>query len=297
MEQAKNTSPNPPSKTTSPNFFARLLQSIRRIFRRLWQSLKSFKKRLLTGIAKFFIPRLEPYYTSPLNQPEPSSLESTANSATNSSFNQASQPIPQPDLPQPTFTAQEKPEIFEVEPFTPSSIIEFLNVIKRTPYSILSQQERNVIASAMNFSRTTVADIMLPPSEITYVHDNELIGPLTLDRLYRSGYQHFPVIDSHNKIIGILHTTALSSLEIKESSRADEILDRKVYYIRADYNLNQALAAFLRTNCYFFLVIDRSERIVGLLTYQTIMEYLFGRTPSDDFDRDHDRLAVAKRKL
>ena len=126
---------------------------------------------------------------------------------------------------------------------------------------------------------------------------HEVLGPLTLDRLYHSGYQHFPVINDSRRIIGLIHTTALNSLEIKETSRAIDILDPKVYYLREDYTLNQALAAFLRTNCYFFLVIDRFERIVGMLTYQMIIDYLLGETPSDNFDRDADRLAVAKRKL
>lgn len=181
--------------------------------------------------------------------------------------------------------------------YTPTSIEDFLALLKRTPRSVISQRERHVIATIMNFPNTLVSELMLPPSAITYVKDDEVLGPLTLDRLYRSGFQHFPVIDASCRIIGLIHTTALNSLEIKQTSRAREILDPKVYYLREDYTLNQALAAFLRTNCYFFLVIDRFERIVGLLTYEMIVDYLLGETPTDNFDRDSDRLAVAKRRL
>lgn len=183
------------------------------------------------------------------------------------------------------------------KPYTPDSIDDFLALLKRTPRSVISQRERHVIATIMNFPTTRVSEIMLPPSAITYVKDEEILGPLVLDRLYRSGFQHFPVIDHDRRIIGLIHTTALNSLEIKKTSRASEILDPKVYYLRDDYTLNQALAAFLRTNCYFFLVIDRFERTVGMLTYEMIVDYLLGETPSDSFDRDSDRLAVAKRKL
>lgn len=181
--------------------------------------------------------------------------------------------------------------------YTPTSIEDFLALLKRTPRSVISQRERHVIATIMNFPATLVSELMLPPSAITYVKDDEVLGPLTLDRLYRSGFQHFPVIDTNRRIIGLIHTTALNSLEIKQTSRAREILDPKVYYLREDYTLNQALAAFLRTNCYFFLVIDRFERIVGLLTYEMIVDYLLGETPIDNFDRDSDRLAVAKRRI
>lgn len=181
--------------------------------------------------------------------------------------------------------------------YTPSSIEDFLALLKRTPRSVISQRERHVIATIMNFPNTKVSELMLPPSAITYVKEDEVLGPLVLDQLYRSGFQHFPVIDQNRQIIGLIHTTALNSLETKQTSRAREILDSKVYYLREDYTLNQALAAFLRTNCYFFLVIDRFERIVGMLTYEMIVDYLLGETPTDNFDRDSDRLAVAKRRL
>lgn len=194
-------------------------------------------------------------------------------------------------------TSAEQNSATASKPYTPTSIEDFLALLKRTPRSVISQRERHVIATIMNFPTTLVSELMLPPSAITYVKEDEILGPLTLDRLYRSGFQHFPVIDKDRRLIGLIHTTALNSLEIKQTSRAREILDPKVYYLREDYTLNQALAAFLRTNCYFFLVIDRFERIVGMLTYEMIVDYLLGETPTDNFDRDSDRLAVAKRRL
>lgn len=137
---------------------------------------------------------------------------------------------------------------------------------------------------------------MLPPSTIVYVRDDEVLGPLTLDRLYKSGHQHFPVINGSERIIGAIHTTALNSLEVKETRTARDIIDSKVYYLRDDYIIEQALAAFLRTNCYFFLVINRHEDIVGMLTYEAFMQHLFGKV-ADDFSRDGDKFSVARRKL
>ncbi len=145
------------------------------------------------------------------------------------------------------------------EHYTPKSVEEFLTILKQTPRSVLSPRERHVITTIMNFPNVRVHEIMLPKTAITYVRD-EVLGPLTLDRLYHSGYQHFPqssTIAVASSVLFIL--PPLNSLEIKETSRAIDILDPKVYYLREDYTLNQALAAFLRTNCYFFLVIDRFE--------------------------------------
>lgn len=229
------------------------------------QGLKRFKKATLVRFTRWIDPKLEKYRSrssqhQPLNS-KPTTVPATATKST-----------------------------------VPETIEEFLDLIKRTPRSVLSQRERHVIATIMNFPTVKVSELMLPPSTITYVKEDEVLGPLTLDHLYRSGFQHFPVIDQNRQIIGLIHTTALNNLEIKQTIRAKDIMEKKIYYLRDDYTLNQALAAFLRTNCYFFLVVDRFERIVGMLTYQMLIDFLLGETPKDNFDRDDDRLAVAKRK-
>ena len=57
------------------------------------------------------------------------------------------------------------------------------------------------------------------------------------------------------------------------------------------------MAAFLRTNCFFFLVVDKNGNAVGLLTYQMLISYLLGFVPHDDFAEDTSISAVMKREL
>lgn len=256
-------------KDTSPSFVDSVIDHLEVFCDHTKQTIAKIKKRALTAFARWSDPKLEPYRQNPKTTPKTASKSA-----------QKSKPSPESSqLP------------------APNSIEEFLDLMKRTPRSVLNQRERHVIAAIMKFPDVQVSELMLPQSAITYVKDDEVLGPLTLDRLYRSGFQHFPVLNQNHKIIGLIHTTALNSLEIRETSRASDILDPKVYYLREDYTLNQALAAFLRTNCYFFLVVDRFERIVGILTYQMLTDYLLGETPTDNFDHDYDQLAVAKRKM
>ena len=183
------------------------------------------------------------------------------------------------------------------EPYTPVSTAELLALLRRTPDSVLTDRERQNIIAAINFPTAKVSDLMLPRADITYVKEDETLGPLTLDRLYHSGFQHFPVQNAAGKIIGVIHTAALNHLDTKSTPCTADLIDPELYYLRSDYTLAQALAAFLRTNCFFFLVIDRRSQIVGLLTYQMLIEYLLGTVPSDTFERDTDRDAVAQRHL
>ena len=65
--------------------------------------------------------------------------------------------------------------------------------------------------------------------------------------------------------------------------------------MRDDYSLAQAMAAFIRTNSYFFMVVNYGGQIVGLITFEALVEKLLGELPEDDFTADDNLMAVAKR--
>lgn len=183
-------------------------------------------------------------------------------------------------------------------PYVPQSLEDLIGVLQRAPQNILSGKQRALIAACMSFGDRKVSDIMMPRAEITFVYEHDFLGPLMLDKLYQSGSSHFPVLSSDgHQVIGLIHTDQLNSLEIKNTDRASNYVDKKVYYLRADYSLEQAMAAFLRTNCFFFLVIDKSGQLVGLLTYKMLVAYLLGYVPQDDFCDDTSIAAVTKRDV
>ncbi len=233
-------------------------------------------------------------YAFPYKSPD---LASQNNQATMSERNHYhSETIAESVQPSTTNTYQVV-EPSRAEACAPKTLEEFLDVVKRTPKTVLSGRQRNLLASVMSFATVTVGEIMLPKEAITYVHDDEILGPLMLDRLYKSGFSHFPVVDHTNEVVGIIHTAVLNSLEEKETHRAGEFMERRACFVREDYTLNQALAAFFRTNSYFFIVIDRYGKTVGLLTYQMLTNFLFGKRINDDFSSDSNRMLVAKREL
>ncbi len=181
------------------------------------------------------------------------------------------------------------------EPYTPKDLQDLLGILKRTPKDVLNSDQRKIIANAMSFDAKKVKDIMTKKEDIVFVHDHDMLGPLMLDRLYRSGHSHFPVLDKTKDVVGILHTDSFNSLQNKNTDRVEKYLDRNVYYVNEKYSLEQALAAFVRTNCYFLIVIDKFEEITGLLSFEALIKYLLGHMPDDSFSQDADKRMVAKR--
>ena len=193
----------------------------------------------------------------------------------------------------PKLDKYRKSDIPEI--FLPETEEDLIWVLRKLPESVLKKADREKIMMAMTFSDKKVRDIMLPRTEITFVHVNDFMGPLTLDKLYQSGFSHFPVLGVKGEIAGLIHTSSLNSLEIKDTDRAGSYLDKEVYYLRDNYKLSEALAAFVRTNSYFFMVVNADAQVVGLLTLKMLLGRLLGKVPEDDFTDDDNVMAVAKR--
>lgn len=193
----------------------------------------------------------------------------------------------------PELDLEPKPE---PAPFTPATLEEFVGVLARTSTSIISSRQRHIIANAMSFDSKRVEDIMTPRAEIYLVHANDFLGPLMLDKLHKSGMECFPVVDGREKIVGLLHTSAFNSLEIKKTDKAIKYIKKEVFYLKNNYTLEQAMAAFVRTKSHFFVVINARQEPVGILTFEDFVHFLFGRKPVDEFEKDLDAVEVSKRQ-
>jgi len=183
-----------------------------------------------------------------------------------------------------------------VVPMAPETREDLFALLREAPMTVLTGNERKAMAAILDLPLTQVSEIMTPEKKIVFVDQDEKMGPLVLDKLYHSGFTYFPVVNGQKHIIGTLHTALLNSLDVKDTKPAKDVMEPRVYYIRADYTLEQALKAFLRTNSQLMLVVDHYERLAGMLTFEQMLSFLFDAKFQDDFAKDDDRLAVAKRK-
>ena len=180
-------------------------------------------------------------------------------------------------------------------PFTPKTEEELIGVIKRTPKTLLDAKTRNLLASAMAFDKMAVSVIMSPKREMEFLHETDFLGPLTFDKLYKSGTDRFPILDQNDQVCGILNTDNVDPLAITEETPITKYMSTDVFFVRADYTLEMLLATFIRTNSSYCIVVDKEAKIKGFVTLDTLMFVLFGREIADSFDSDSSVFAVAKR--
>lgn len=160
--------------------------------------------------------------------------------------------------------------------------------------TLLSGDEKKLILHGLAFGSRKVSDIMTPRSVIDSIDKKELLGPLVLDGLHKTGHSRFPVTDGDaDHIVGILHVQDLLTLDAKRSVTAEKAMEPRVFYIREDHDLRRALAAFLRTRHHLFVVVNGFRETVGILSLEDVIEALLGQKITDEFDADDDLRKVA----
>ena len=182
------------------------------------------------------------------------------------------------------------------EPNILSSREELEHLIRESS-GILSLEEKKLINNALHFHKKTVEEVMTPRGVMNTVAKEDVIGPLLLDELHKTGHSRFPVTDGDiDHIVGILHIRSLLTLDNgKKTSRVETAMDKKIYFINQSQKLERALSAFIKTRHHMFIVVNDYRETAGILTLEDTLEALLGRKILDEFDVVDDLRVLAAR--
>jgi len=151
--------------------------------------------------------------------------------------------------------------------------------------------------NALQLGDKTVGMVMKPRRSVSWVNEDDSIGPLLMDELHASGLTSFPVINGSAKknvnpeVVGTLY---LSDLIGKAAGgRVGDAMAKKVYFINESDTLRAALAAFNKTHQHLLVVVNNFEEVVGVLTFDQMLALILGESSADTFDQYHDKKAVA----
>lgn len=149
--------------------------------------------------------------------------------------------------------------------------------------NVLTPDEKKLIVHSLSFNDKLVNSIMTPRNQICSINKSEFLGPLALDELHKVGHSRLPVISGDiDHIVGILNLQSLLALDVKRSTTAEKAMEPKVYYIRQDQTLDKALTMFLRSHHHLLIVVNESQKTVGLVTLTDVIETLLGHKIVDE---------------
>jgi CBS domain-containing protein len=136
---------------------------------------------------------------------------------------------------------------------------------------------------------------MTPWRKLKKVATHDMVGPVLMDELHKSGYTHFPVYQGGDKkdIVGVLDIADM--LDAKAGGFVKDIMTKRVYYLHEDEKVSEAFATIAKTKHPLFIVINDKEDFVGGLSMTEVLEHMLGRLPESEFTAHDSRSAVIEK--
>lgn len=142
----------------------------------------------------------------------------------------------------------------------------------------LSDSERRLLLHGLTFERRTVSEVMTPIDRLVSIDHRELLGPLVLNDLHKTGRHFFPVTNGNaGQIIGILGIDGFLTLDNKRSITAEKAMTPHVVYVRDTASLRAAIKLFLQSHQHLLVVENERGDAVGVATLHDCLGQLFGR--------------------
>ena len=177
----------------------------------------------------------------------------------------------------------------EVEPeVTDEELVSILETIEDE--GVFTEQESELIKSAIEFSDVTAADIFIPRVDVTAIDVEDSVEDLLKDEDLLS-YSRIPVYrDTIDTILGILSTKKLLKAAITtplSEIRLEELLSPPVY-VHKTRTISSILSEFRRKHLMMAIVVDEYGGTEGILTLEDILEEIVGEIfdESDDIELD-----------
>lgn len=156
---------------------------------------------------------------------------------------------------------------------TVASKEELAHLLEASP--IFSEDDKRLLENTLRFSGRTTSELMTPKEKVVTVDDSELLGPLVLDDLHKTGHTIFPVVKG-DKVVGLLDSSDHSDLHTKESVHVRSVMRSEVVKIHEDMALDESLKLLLATKEQLVIVVDDNEQMVGVISLKDIVRALTG---------------------
>jgi putative hemolysin len=152
---------------------------------------------------------------------------------------------------------------------------------------IIGAQQEKIILGASTLSKTTVADILVPPEDIAMLYAD---APLTehLVVIHLEAYTRFPVTEKlgdPQRIIGYVNLKEIFFLAKNhpENPSIRQIV-RPILNVAPTVSIGDAFTRMMQDHVHLALVRDSDNKVCGIITLEDILEELVGDI-QDEFDR------------
>jgi CBS domain containing-hemolysin-like protein len=157
----------------------------------------------------------------------------------------------------------------------------------------INKTEHELIKSILEFTDTTVKEIMVPRPDIVAL-DISMPREVLVRKVIDEGYSRLPVYrENIDNIIGIIYSKdLLSLLEHRDLILLQDII-RPVFFVPESKKISQLLREFQQRKAHLAVVTDENGGTEGIVTMEDIVEEIVGEI-HDEYDEVGKTIEPAK---
>ncbi|NPA13213.1 MAG: HlyC/CorC family transporter [Aquificae bacterium] len=150
-----------------------------------------------------------------------------------------------------------------------------------TENKVFSEEEKEIIEAALKLHDVSVSEIMTPRRDIFAVEKGKTIREV-LELVKEYGYSRIPVYEGTlDNIVGILYVKDIIFLRFEKPDEKIDNFLKPPYFVPEFTPLLNLMKKFEQTKNHIAIVVDEHGTVVGLITFQDILEFIVGDIPEE----------------
>lgn len=165
-----------------------------------------------------------------------------------------------------------------------------------TEKNIFTGEEKEIIESALELHEVSVSEVMTPRRDIVALEKNITVSQ-ALEKLEGKEFSRVPVYkDNLDNIVGILYLKDIIFLKFEGKDEPISKYLKKPFFVPEFTPLLNVMRDFKKSKSHMAIVINEHGTVVGLVTFQDILDFLVGDLPEDKDTEENDIVQLSKSK-
>lgn len=155
-------------------------------------------------------------------------------------------------------------------------------------HSTLDADEKRIVQGALQFSHTTVREVMTDADKVVMYDITQRLTDSLLEEMNEAGYSRYPVYQGNRvNVVGILYVKDLI-VEEDDVAIADttEAFETDILYVHANEKLDGVLGKMLKSKHHIAIVRNRNNKFLGVISLEDIIEEIIQFEIEDEDDQE-----------
>lgn len=143
-------------------------------------------------------------------------------------------------------------------------------------HGVMTRAELNRLKASLRFDKLKVTDILTPRKDVVAISQDETLGPLVLDEMYKTGHSRFPVYAQDiDHVVGVLYLQDIVDITVGQKTVA-QAMRRPVMLVKGSQSLSTVLNSFIRKHQHLAVVMNDHKETVGVVSLEDVFAELIG---------------------